>query len=155
WDYRYCWLRDAAFVVRALNRLGATRSMEEFLAYIVNIATHDGSLQPLYGIAFEDRLEENEVESLAGYRGMGPVRRGNLAWVQKQHDVYGSVVLAATQLFIDQRLASPGDESAFARLEMLGERAFELHDQPDAGLWEFRAAPRCTPTPRRCAGRPA
>ncbi|MDH5829948.1 glycoside hydrolase family 15 protein [Luteimonas sp. M1R5S18] len=138
WDYRYCWLRDAAFVVRALNRLGATRSMEEFLRYIFNIATHDGSLQPLYGIGFEEALEEHEVDSLAGYRGMGPVRRGNLAWVQKQHDVYGSVVLASTQLFFDLRLAQPGDAAAFARLEPLGERAFELHDQPDAGLWEFR-----------------
>src|SRR5690606_16782071 len=138
WDYRYCWLRDAAFVVRALNRLGATRSMEEFLGYIVNIATHDGYLQPLYGIAFEERLEEQEVESLAGYRGMGPVRRGNLAWVQKQHDVYGSLVLASTQLFIVQRLHHPCDEAPFARLEPLGERAFELYDQPDAGLWEFR-----------------
>ena len=138
WDYRYCWLRDAAFVVRALNRLGATRSMEEFLRYIFNIATSDGSLQPLYGINFEEQLHEYEVESLAGYRGMGPVRRGNLAWVQKQHDVYGSVVLASTQLFFDQRLADPGDAGTFARLEPLGERAFALHDVPDAGLWEFR-----------------
>jgi GH15 family glucan-1,4-alpha-glucosidase len=138
WDYRYCWLRDAAFVVRALNRLGATRSMEEFLRYIFNIATHDGSLQPLYGIGFEEELEEHEVDSLAGYRGMGPVRRGNLAWVQKQHDVYGSVVLASTQLFFDQRLVDPGDAHTFARLEPLGERAFALHDVPDAGLWEFR-----------------
>ena len=138
WDYRYCWLRDAAFVVRALNRLGATRSMEEFLRYIFNIATHDGSLQPLYGIDFAEELEEVEVESLAGYRGAGPVRRGNLAWIQKQHDVYGSVVLASTQLFFDQRLAAPGDAAAFARLEPLGERAFALHDVPDAGLWEFR-----------------
>ncbi|RYF00896.1 MAG: glycoside hydrolase family 15 protein, partial [Oxalobacteraceae bacterium] len=138
WDYRYCWLRDAAFVVRALNRLGATRSMEEFLRYIFNIATSDGSLQPLYGINFEEQLHEYEVESLAGYRGMGPVRRGNLAWVQKQHDVYGSVVLASTQLFFDERLADPGDAHTFARLEPLGERAFALHDVPDAGLWEFR-----------------
>jgi len=138
WDYRYCWLRDAAFVVRALNRLGATRSMEEFLRYIFNIATHDGSLQPLYGIDFAEELEEVEVGSLAGYRGNGPVRRGNLAWIQKQHDVYGSVVLASTQLFFDQRLAAPGDAAAFARLEPLGERAFALHDVPDAGLWEFR-----------------
>src|SRR5690606_6855130 len=138
WDYRYCWLRDAAFVVRALNRLGATRSMEEFLGYIFNIATHDGYLQPLYGIAFEERLEEQEVESLAGYRGMGPVRRGNLAWVQKQHDVYGSLVLASTQPFVDQRLVHPGDEAAFARLEPLGERAFEVSDQTHAGMWEFR-----------------
>ena len=138
WDYRYCWLRDAAFVVRALNRLGATRSMEEFLRYIFNIATHDGSLQPLYGIGFEETLDEREVESLAGYRGMGPVRCGNLAWIQKQHDVYGSVVLASTQLFFDQRLVDPGDVHTFARLEPLGERAFALYEVPDAGLWEFR-----------------
>ena len=138
WDYRYCWLRDAAFVVRALNRLGATRSMEEFLRYIFNIASHDGSLQPLYGIGFEETLDEDEVPSLAGYRGMGPVRRGNLAWIQKQHDVYGSVVLASTQLFFDQRLADPGDAHTFARLEPLGERAFALYEVPDAGLWEFR-----------------
>ncbi|MCW0394446.1 Trehalase [Xanthomonas sacchari] len=138
WDYRYCWLRDAAFVVRALNRLGATRTMEQFLGYIFNIATTDGSLQPLYGIGFEAALEEHEVESLAGYRGMGPVRRGNLAWIQKQHDVYGSLVLASTQLFFDLRLKDPGDTHTFLRLEPLGERAFELHDVPDAGLWEFR-----------------
>ncbi|WP_149195525.1 glycoside hydrolase family 15 protein [Luteimonas suaedae] len=138
WDYRYCWLRDAAFVVRALNRLGATRSMEEFLRYIFNIATHDGSLQPLYGIDFAEKLEEHEVESLRGYREMGPVRRGNLAWVQKQHDIYGSVVLASTQLFFDLRLADPGDADTFRKLEPLGEHAFALHDEPDSGLWEFR-----------------
>jgi GH15 family glucan-1,4-alpha-glucosidase len=138
WDYRYCWLRDAAFVVRALNRLGATRSMEEFIRYIFNLATHEGTLQPLYGIGFEATLDEVEVPSLAGYRGMGPVRRGNLAWLQQQHDVYGSVVLASTQLFFDRRLADPGDASTFARLEPLGERAFALHATADAGLWEFR-----------------
>jgi len=66
------------------------------------------------------------------------VRRGNLAWVQKQHDVYGSVVLASTQLFFDLRLADPGNTDTFARLEPLGERAYALYDQPDAGLWEFR-----------------
>lgn len=138
WDYRYCWLRDSAFVVRALNRLGATRTMEDYLRYVFNIATSDEGLQPLYGIGFETRLAEEEVDSLAGYRGMGPVRRGNLAWMQKQHDVYGSVVLASAQLFFDQRLENPGDLATFQRLEPLGERAFALHDQPDAGLWEFR-----------------
>jgi GH15 family glucan-1,4-alpha-glucosidase len=139
WDYRYCWLRDAAFVVRALNRLGATRTMEGYLRYVFNVASQgEGELQPLYGIGFEVELAEDEIETLAGYRGMGPVRRGNLAWVQKQHDVYGSVVLASTQLFFDRRLAWKGTEATFQRLEPLGERAFELHDQPDAGLWEFR-----------------
>ncbi|MGO4222583.1 glycoside hydrolase family 15 protein [Lysobacter sp. TAF61] len=138
WDYRYCWLRDSAFVVRALNRLGATRSMEDYLRYVANVAATDGALQPLYGIGFERELAESEVESLAGYRGMGPVRRGNLAWLQAQHDVYGSVVLAATQLFFDQRLTRMGDAAIFARIEPLGELAYSLHDQPDAGLWEFR-----------------
>lgn len=139
WDYRYCWLRDAAFVVRALNRLGATRSMEGYIRYIFNLAVgEDGALQPLYGIGYETQLAEEEVESLSGYRGMGPVRRGNLAWVQRQHDVYGSVVLASAQLFFDQRLENPGDEAMFRRLEPLGDRAYALHDQPDAGLWEFR-----------------
>lgn len=139
WDYRYCWLRDAAFVVRALNRLGATRTMEDYIRYIFNLATgEDGALQPVYGIGFEHALEEFEVDSLEGYRGMGPVRRGNLAWVQTQHDVYGSVVLASSQLFYDRRLSRPGDEAMFERLEPLGGRAYALHDRPDAGLWEFR-----------------
>ena len=139
WDYRYCWLRDAAFVVRALSRLGATRSMEEYIRYIFNLAAgEDHALQPVYGIGFEAALAEEEVPSLEGYRGMGPVRRGNLAWMQRQHDVYGSVVLASAQLFFDQRLRHRGDIAAFERLELLGERAFALHDQPDAGLWEFR-----------------
>ena len=139
WDYRYCWLRDAAFVVRALNRLGATRTMEEYIRYIFNLVAGDESeLQPVYGIGFERELAEEDVPDLAGYRGMGPVRRGNLAWLQKQHDVYGSVVLASAQLFFDQRLRQPGDLAMFERLEPLGDQAWALHDQPDAGLWEFR-----------------
>ncbi|GAB2502052.1 glycoside hydrolase family 15 protein [Lysobacter humi (ex Lee et al. 2017)] len=138
WDYRYCWLRDAAFVVRALNRLGATRTMEEYLRYVSNLIPEDGHLQPLYGIGLERELHEEEVPSLTGYRGMGPVRRGNLAWIQPQHDVYGSVVLASTQLFFDRRLNLPSDPTHFHRLERLGERAWGLYDQPDAGLWEFR-----------------
>lgn len=139
WDYRYCWLRDSAFVVRALNRLGATRSMEDYLRYLLNLTTFEsGALQPLYGIGFQSELTEEEVPTLAGYRGMGPVRRGNLAWLQQQHDVYGSVVLAATQLFFDLRLSHPGDAAMFARLEPIGERAYALYETPDAGLWEFR-----------------
>ena len=138
WDYRYCWLRDSYFVIQALNRLGATRTMEDYLGYVANVATHDRDLQPLYGIGFERELAEDEVPSLAGYRSMGPVRRGNLAWQQQQFDVYGSVVLASTQLFFDRRLTRPGDASTFARLEPLGELAYARYDQPDAGLWEFR-----------------
>jgi GH15 family glucan-1,4-alpha-glucosidase len=139
WDYRYCWLLDAAFVVRALNRLGATRSMEDYLRYLFNLATSaDGDIGPVYGIHFERELHERESGHLAGYRGMGPVRIGNDAWRQRQNDVYGSIVLAAVQLFFDQRLDAPGDAAAFARLEHAGESAWRVHASPDAGLWEFR-----------------
>ncbi|MBZ0325208.1 MAG: DUF5911 domain-containing protein [Alphaproteobacteria bacterium] len=141
WDYRYCWLRDAYFVVQALNRLGATRSMEEYLRYITNIvaASEDGHLQPVYGIGNEAALVERQVDGLAGYRAMGPVRVGNQAYEHVQNDVYGSVVMAATQWFFDERLVRPGNERLFERLERVGEQALKLYDQPDAGIWEFRS----------------
>jgi GH15 family glucan-1,4-alpha-glucosidase len=144
WDYRYCWLRDGYFVVNALNRLGATKSMENYLAYIVNVAAGatDGRLQPVYGIDGRADLDEREIGSLAGYRGMGPVRVGNQAHRQVQHDVYGSAILAATHVFFDQRLTRRGDRALFHRLEALGEKAVELYDQPDAGLWELRGKSR-------------
>ena len=65
----------------------------------------DGHLQPVYGVALDARLIEEEVPNLAGYRSMGPVRKGNQAYEHIQHDVYGSVILAATQSFFDERLA--------------------------------------------------
>jgi len=141
WDYRYCWLRDAYFVVNALNRLGATRTMERYLGYIVNIAA-DGSLQPVYGIDGRADLEESILPQLPGYRGMGPVRLGNQACRQIQHDVYGSAVLAATHIFFDRRLTRRGDEALFHHLEPLGEMAVANYDQPDAGLWELRGNAR-------------
>ena len=140
WDYRYCWLRDAYFVVHALNRLGATKTMEDYLRYITNIVamSEDGHLQPVYGIALEKRLTEKEVASLAGYRAMGPVRKGNQAYEHIQNDVYGSVILASTQFFFDQRLVQPGDTRLFQKLEKVGEQAVKLFDRPDAGMWELR-----------------
>ncbi len=140
WDYRYCWLRDGYFVVNALNRLGATRTMERYLAYIVNVAAEAGAgpLQPVFGIDGRARIDERVAEGLAGYRGMGPVRIGNQAYAQVQHDVYGSAVLAATHIFFDQRLTRRGDVTLFRQLEGLGERAAKSFDQPDAGLWELR-----------------
>jgi GH15 family glucan-1,4-alpha-glucosidase len=140
WDYRFCWLRDGFMVVNALNRLGATRTMERYLRFIVNIAAGSdrGKLQPVYAINGRAALIEREVSSLPGYRGMGPVRIGNQAYEQIQHDVYGSAILSATHIFFDRRLVHRDDHALFKRLEPLGERAIELYDQPDAGIWEFR-----------------
>ncbi len=144
WDYRFCWLRDSFFVVLALNHLGATNTMEGYLRYIDNIVARNpgGDLQPLYSITGETKIEERIVGTLDGYRGMGPVRVGNLAYEQVQYDVYGAVVLAARQLFFDQRLTNPGDAAVFARAEVLGERAKKMFSVPDAGPWEFRGIAR-------------
>ena len=143
WDYRYCWIRDSYFVVQALNSLGATKTMEAYLRYLVNVTFENGNtLQPVYGISGTAELTERIVDSLAGYRGMGPVRVGNEAYEQVQNDVYGAVVLAATQFFFDYRLSSPGSPENFQRLELLGERAASLYDQPDAGIWEYRGRQR-------------
>jgi GH15 family glucan-1,4-alpha-glucosidase len=144
WDYRFCWLRDSFFVILALNHLGTTNTMEGYLRYLDNIVARNpgGDLQPLYGITGEAHIEERIIETLDGYRGMGPVRVGNLAYEQMQHDVYGAVVLAARQLFFDQRLTTPGDAAVFARTEVLGERAMKMFAVPDAGPWEFRGIER-------------
>jgi len=144
WDYRYCWLRDGFFVVRALNSLAEVETMEHYLRYIANIvgSSPDGHLQPVYGIALERRIEESEITTLAGYRGMGPVRVGNQAYTHLQHDVYGNVVLAAAQSFFDRRLLRPGTEQDFERLERVGEQAFKVYSMPDASMWELRTRER-------------
>ncbi len=140
WDYRYCWLRDSYFVIAALNRLGATSTMERYLRYIVNIVAGAPNvrLQPVYGISGRAALEESLVPTLPGFRGMGPVRVGNAAYAQVQNDVYGSAILSATHVFFDERLDRPGSEELFRRLETLGETAIRVYDQPDAGIWETR-----------------
>lgn len=138
WDYQFCWLRDAFFVVDALNRLGATHTMEGYIHYIMTIATDVTSMRPLQGIVPTTPLEEMIAPELMGFLGQGPVRFGNQAAVQIQNDVYGSVVLAATQMFVDERLPRMGDVALFRLLETLGERAQALAFEPDAGPWEFR-----------------
>jgi GH15 family glucan-1,4-alpha-glucosidase len=139
WDYRFCWLRDAYFVVRSLNRIGASRTMEDYINYILTIVTGStGELQPVYSIVSTDPLEERVVADLKGYRGDGPVRIGNAAVAQNQHDTYGSAILAATPMFFDRRLPRMGDEDLFRMLEPLGEKSAELALVPDAGIWEFR-----------------
>ncbi len=137
WDYRFCWLRDAYFVVKALNRLGASKTMEGFISFILGIAAEE-TLRPVYGVVPNDSLEETIAPDLAGFRGDGPVRIGNAAVDQIQHDTFGSIILAATPMFFDRRLPRMGDESLFTLLESLGHKAEKFAFEPDAGIWEYR-----------------
>lgn len=169
WDYRYCWLRDAYYVVQALNRLGAADLLENYLGYLRNLVdqaargdmrpgsaaaeqqgvlpdimpapldrARAGHVQPVYGVGLEPVLTEWIAPHLSGYRGIGPVRVGNQAHEHLQHDVYGQIILSTVQAFFDERLLRPATADDFRALEPIGERAFELHDKPDASLWEFR-----------------
>lgn len=140
WDYRYCWIRDAYYTVQALNRVGALDVLEGYLGYLRNIVddAKGGAIQPLYGVLGEKSLPEVFAPRLAGYRGMGPVRVGNQAAEQIQHDAYGQIVLSNVQAFFDERLYRMAGTEDFEALERVGERAWELYDKPDAGLWELR-----------------
>ncbi|KRB81335.1 glucoamylase [Sphingomonas sp. Root710] len=140
WDYRYCWIRDAYYTVQALNRLGALDVLESYLEYLRNIVDNakGGHIQPLYGVGGEETLEERIAPGLNGYRGMGPVRVGNQAYEQIQHDAYGQIILSNAQAFFDRRLYRMAGTEDFRALEKVGEHAWAVHDKPDAGLWELR-----------------
>ena len=143
WDYRFCWLRDAYFVVKALNRVGATQTMEDFIGFTLSIASNtEELLKPVYSVVPNLPLDEWIAGDLKGYRGDGPVRIGNAAADQVQHDTYGSIILAAMPLFFDRRLPRPGGEKLFKLLEKLGNQAAHYALKPDAGIWEYRGRQR-------------
>ncbi len=119
--------------MRALNRIGATRTMEDFISYILTIVLgRSEKLRPVYSVVSTDPMEERIEPDLRGLRGDGPVRVGNEAAVQDQHDTYGSIILAASPMFFDRRLPRMGDVDLFRRLEPLGEKARAI--RPGAGL---------------------
>ena len=144
WDYRYCWLRDAYFTVAALNRLSATRTMEGFLRFILDVVQENAGneLAPLYPIAPGIDINERVADALPGFQGDGPVRIGNDAHGQRQNDAYGSIVLSASQMFWDERLPRAGDPALYQWLRPLGETASRLALVPDAGPWEYRGRTR-------------
>ncbi|MFL5260281.1 MAG: glycoside hydrolase family 15 protein [Hyphomicrobiales bacterium] len=144
WDYRFCWLRDSFFTVYSLNRLGATQTMENYITYLIDcvLSTETDYLAPLFPVVPGTSVDEHNAPALQGYRGMGPVRVGNAAFIQRQNDIYGSVVLAAAQMFWDSRLPRPGDASLYHRLKYLGRIAASVALEPDAGIWEYRGITR-------------
>jgi GH15 family glucan-1,4-alpha-glucosidase len=117
--------------------------MEDFIGFTLSIAANaEDDLKPVYGIVPTLPLDEWMAGDLQGYQGDGPVRIGNAAVDQVQHDTYGSVILAALPLFFDRRLPKPGEESLFRLLETLGHKAAKVALAPDAGIWEYRGRQR-------------
>jgi GH15 family glucan-1,4-alpha-glucosidase len=142
WDYRYCWPRDAFFTADALDRLGDSRTVERYLAFLLRVAaaSDDAHLVPIYAVDGKSIPDERIAQCLSGYRGMGPVHVGNKASEQAQHDLYGEAVLTAESLFLNPQLG--GSRELLARLEAFGEHAARLYEVPDAGLWELRGEER-------------
>ncbi len=140
WDYRFCWIRDSAFTVGALRRLGQFEEMEGFVTYLRNlVARSDGAVQPVYGLGGEDELEEKVLEHLKGNDGAGMVRVGNAAYEQVQHDVYGEMLAALAPAYLDTRFRKvPG----LPLVHQLADVLESVLEAPDVGLWEKRDAPR-------------
>jgi len=141
WDYRYCWLRDAAFVVEALRRLSHLNEGEKFIGFLRDVA-EDGPLQPLYGIAGERELPELVLEHLSGFAGTGPVRVGNAAAVQQQNDLNGELILCLQTVLSDPRIVFDQPQGFFPLVQRLVEQAIALAPLADTGIWEFRTLPR-------------
>jgi GH15 family glucan-1,4-alpha-glucosidase len=141
WDYRYCWLRDAAFVVEALRRLSHLNEGEKFISFLRDVA-EAGPLQPLYGIAGERELPEHVLEHLAGFANTGPVRVGNAAAAQQQNDLNGEVILCLQTVLADPRLVLDQPQTFFPLVQRLVEEAIVLAPLADTGIWEFRELPR-------------
>jgi GH15 family glucan-1,4-alpha-glucosidase len=137
WDYRYCWLRDAAWVVDALRRLSFLREGERFIAFLRRVIP-TGPLQPVYGIGGERDLPERMLDALAGFGGNGHVRIGNAAAVQRQNDLMGELVLCLAAELDDPRLGASHDERSFELITTLVEDAIRLAPEPDTGVWEYR-----------------
>ncbi|MGE0172265.1 MAG: glycoside hydrolase family 15 protein [Oligoflexales bacterium] len=142
WDYRYCWLRDAVFSLWALQRLTQFEELEKFIGYLKHIVQMMGGsdqyLQPVYGIGGEKNLDERVLDYLAGYKDHKPVRVGNQAAEHIQHDIYGEMILAISQVFLDARFASETVSPPTGLVRKLLDKIEETLEREDAGLWEFR-----------------
>jgi GH15 family glucan-1,4-alpha-glucosidase len=138
WDYRYCWFRDAHYTLRAFNQIGHFEELEKYFDYIYNILHNaEDFLQPLYSISGDKKLYEITLD-LEGYMGNKPVRIGNKAYIQSQHDVYGQVLVSLLPLYTDKRLIFLKKNSYRKIVPWLLGQIERTMSMPDSGLWEFR-----------------
>jgi GH15 family glucan-1,4-alpha-glucosidase len=140
WDYRFCWIRDSAFVLHAFVSLGYVEEAEAFLEWLLHATRLTWErFQVMYDIFGETKLDEHELSHLGGYRGARPVRIGNAAHDQLQLDIYGEL-LETVARYVDA--GGSLDRGECRMLAGVGERLFELWRCPDQGIWETRSGPR-------------
>jgi GH15 family glucan-1,4-alpha-glucosidase len=139
WDYRYSWIRDSTFMLWGLYTLGFDWEANDFFAFIADVASGNEELQVMYGIGGERQLDEVVLEHLSGYEGARPVRVGNDAYCQKQHDVWGAY-LDSVYLHTKSRDQLP--ESMWPILSRQVERAIAHWKEADRGIWEVRGQPQ-------------
>ncbi|UYL07974.1 glycoside hydrolase family 15 protein [Bdellovibrio sp. SKB1291214] len=138
WDYRFCWLRDTYYTLSALNSLGHFEEMEKYASFIENIDLESlVSLQPCYRIDGSAELTE-EILNLDGYMGNKPVRIGNQAALQIQHDAYGQILMALFKLYTDERVNAKSGIRSHRLVEKTLTYLEKYITTPDNGVWEFR-----------------
>ncbi|HWE55086.1 MAG TPA: glycoside hydrolase family 15 protein [Acidimicrobiales bacterium] len=139
WDYRYAWVRDSTFALWGLYTLGFDREADDFFYFIGDAVRNGEDLQIMYGVGGERELTESTLTNLAGYEGACPVRIGNGAYNQKQHDVWGAVL---DSVLLHARSRSRLQESMWPILKAQVEMAAAHWEEPDRGIWEVRGDPQ-------------
>jgi GH15 family glucan-1,4-alpha-glucosidase len=140
WDYRYSWIRDSTFMLWALYTLGFDEEANDFFYFVADMAeAEEGQLQIMYGIGGESRLEEQELEHLSGYDGSRPVRIGNGAYKQAQHDVWGAVL---DSIYLHTRSRDQLPDRLWPIIKRQVESALARWREPDRGIWEVRGEPK-------------
>lgn len=142
WDYRYCWLRDAYYVLTAFHNLGHFEEMEGFIKFLLNIAEKQEQsrerLSPVYKLDQTHPLPELDHPAWAGFQGNRPVRSGNQAAEHVQNDVYGEMILTLSPIFFDERFKHLRSKDHEDLLKHLAKLCAQNISKPDAGLWEIR-----------------
>jgi alpha,alpha-trehalase len=140
WDYRYSWIRDSTFMLWGLYTLGFDEEANDFFYFVADVAeAEEGQLQIMYGIGGEAKLEEQELDHLSGYEDAKPVRIGNGAYNQSQHDVWGAVL---DSIYLHTKSRDQLPDRLWPIIKRQVETALERWREPDCGIWEVRGEPK-------------
>jgi GH15 family glucan-1,4-alpha-glucosidase len=135
YDYRFTWIRDATFALWGMYSLGFDWEALDFFSFIADVAEGDDALQIMYGIGGERDLEESTLDHLPGYADSRPVRLGNAAHGQRQHDVWGALL---DSVWLHSQAVDHLDNRIWPILEKQVGEALKHWQEPDAGIWEVR-----------------